>query len=733
MPASPVYHFSATSSAPEDWLPIHSRRLQVQTLHHDALSVHDDGRIAFCTGSVLNVFHPPLQPPLYSALKSALRRVYIVNRKPNDCRKDTVSTANLLSALIWVDTAILVKNGAGFLTMLRLPQRPDNNLRFALDSSYLWHPTPLSLLPPPSERLPTDMSSSTNRLRYITFARISYLEDENDANSALCFTSFIVCATESATDLYPIDVNAPPSTFSRPISSAFRLHDRCTITASCIDGIQTAQGLRTLVALSDETPQITVYAVRLLRSNPVTLESTRLWNSAQCLPPSPIVSLSWSLHSARNSFITLATTSGNDVVIIDWGYSSQISVDAPTWNAPRIHCVVDAHEQLVTSVQVCHDGCVVSAGMDGRVICWRININAMQIEPTQADSPMPAFAAVLQERGDRCEPVMALKRTCNAFAIVVVNSTMYTHHVTDSGETESCLKSSSSAPDTLVRLLVIPPYGTAEDVEKSMVSHTRRLMSDPSLLDRPMMSWDASHVIHYFSDCADAVVPKLVNHLTDMTKQLECAEERVAQRFIQRARALLWLCRVMDHPHCENSSVDGRIKDIFRRLSNSLLYMHYMLSLRKLLAMKCDLSECSRNELASIENMCEFVLAWDAKGWGGGADDLRCVEEVKGRALKVGKKGGEFSMKCPVCRCEDKPSVLMACDTDAGCMRCAENHVFQRCVSTGLIVDECVALECCGCKAQGIVYAPGEFEWLWAERVCALCKGGMIDSQCEVH
>lgn len=727
-----IYHFSATSCTPEEWLLIHSRHLQIHTLYHNALSVSDDGRIAFATGPVLNVLQPPLKPPLHSTLNSALRHVFAAEAQPSALRKDTTSTSHNLSGLIWADTAILLRDGSASLTMLRLPQRLKNSLQFSMDVSQRWDPTPLSLLPPPSEGLPSDVSPMTNRLRYITFMRISHCEDENDPNSSLLFTSFLVCATESATDLYPLDINASQSSFSRPMSSAFRIHNRCSITASCVDGVSTDSGLCTLIAVSDDIRQLTIYAVSVQQSNPLSLKSVKIWNSAESLPPAPILSLSWSLHSARNSFITLVTTSGNDVVILDWGYSSDPSMNSHAWVSPRIHCVVDAHEHIVTAVQICHDGSVISAGMDGRVVCWRINISSIQVEPTNVQDPIPTFAAVLQGKSEKTEPVMALKRTANAFAIVTINSTLTTRNPQETCDVDSSRKSNSSSTNTVLQLLVIPPYGTVDDVERSIIVRTHRLMSHPSLLDRPMMSWDAAHFIHFFKDCADAVVPRLFAQLVEMTNKLEAGEEESVQQFVQRTRALLWLCRVIDHPHSEKTSVNASVKDVSKRLHNSLLYVHYVHSLRNFVSDGGDVPRCTRSERVALESMCQFTMAWQAQGWAGRKDAPETVSKVQ--KLLTSHTGSDecLSSMCVVCASIEKEVPLILVGMDPATLRCLEKHEFQRCVLSGLPVTESVALECASCKAQALAFGQGEFEWLWMKKECVLCKGGLVDSQCEI-
>lgn len=66
---------------------------------------------------------------------------------------------------------------------------------------------------------------------------------------------------------------------------------------------------------------------------------------------------------------------------------------------------------------------------------------------------------------------------------------------------------------------------------RTVCCHWRRLMSDPFLLLRLVISWDALDVIHYISDCTDDDVHKLVKHMTGIVKQLEGVDERVTQRF----------------------------------------------------------------------------------------------------------------------------------------------------------------------------------------------------------
>lgn len=727
MPPVLVHKFSPTSSTPERWISVHIRRLHNHTLHHNALSVNDDGRIAFASGQSLNILHPPSHPPLKPSLCPALRCILPASID-SSTRKDAL-TFNFTSTLIWVHPAILFLNGASSLTLLRLPAVPDNDLRFSLDVSLRWDVTTLSLLPHPSQGLPGDLSSCINKFRTISVTRVAHPHKSEDPTSSLLFTSFLVCATETATDLYPIDAHASESTFSTPISSAIRLHHRRTVTIACADSVSTEQGLCTLVALSDDARKLVIYSITMDSDSPLSIQARQLWISDESLPPVPILSLSWSQHSARNSFITLAASFGNDVMISDWGYASDSALNSHICNNPRIQYISDAHHHIVTGVQICHDGSVVSAGMDGRIVCWRVNANLTPDESGDAIHPAPIIATVLQDRSEVNETVMALKGTSNAFAVILVAATARVGH--EVSDPDFSRKYNGSARRTTVQLLVVPPYGSAEDIEQSIISCTNRLMSHPSKLDRPLTLWDASHFIHFFERCAAEVVPRLCIWLTDMVEKLESGEASSTQQFVQRSRALLWLCRVINHPQGSRSDIRTTVEDASRRLLNSLLYVRYAVSLHQFSKVRdCIKSSCG--ERMALENMCQFISVWRAKGWAGREAAVQTVGEVQQWLAPYVQEGERLSTNCPICACLglETPVVLVSMDPSTLC--CPHQHSFQRCVLSGLPMTDTIALECCGCGATAVPFDRRNFDWMCSKGECPLCKGGMVDSQCEV-
>lgn len=558
-------------------------------------------------------------------------------------------------------------------------------------------------------------------------ARVCYVPDHTPHR--FDFSTYLVCGTEEGADIYPLDVDNTTSNLPQPQYS-FSLHNSCTVSIACNDGVPLDSGVRTVVALADSSNTIFVYSVtlKLLPGVPV-LRSTRLWVSSASLPPGPVITLSWSLHSTRDSFITLAGAVGNDVIVIDWVSSTSTVLTSSEWQAPHVWCVRDAHDNVVTAVQICYDGSVVSAGMDGKVLCWRVNRALAPATPTENQN-VDIIASVLQEHCDSNEPVMALERTSNAFAVVsVTSSSRQGQEVCD---TDIMRKYTGTARRTMMRFLVLPPYGSADDVERAILYRTERLMNHPSLLDRPFTVWDASHFLHSFLDCASAVVPRLCTRLVGMMEEHEKTNEVSTQSFVQRARALLWLCRVVSHPDATDAETHTTVNDISRRLRNSLLFVRYVYSLQQFYSLGLT-SEATttRDERISLDHMCQFVSAYRVSGWEQAESGLQLVRKIRHWLEPFVASGESMTSTCSVCNCAGLEVPLLADGLDPGTMWCTGGHSFSRCVCTGLPVREAVAIDCAGCSARAVEMTETEFKWIYERGQCALCKGGLVGAHCE--
>lgn len=717
-------HLRPASTYIEQWLQIHVRRLHVHTFHHHTLSVSDDGRIALATGPYLNILHPPSFPPFHPTLNPPLRLVFSGEVDTSSSRKDTLSTTCHLTSIVWVCHALMLLDGSAALTLLRAPPNPDTS-NFSLDTtSHFWHPSPLFL--PSQNSTPSLYHLRQTNVRCFDFARVCHISDKR--KDSLTLSTFLVCGTDSGTEFYPLDLDSSTSKFSPLDPTPITIHSVCTVSIACVDGVQDHSGIRTVVAVADSSGGILVYTVALkISSDAYDLETSCVWKSSASLPPGPVISLSWSIHSARDSILTLAAAIGNDVIVVDWASSASSFLTSSEWDSPDIRCVRDAHEHVVTAVQVCYDGCVVSAGMDGRVICWRLD---RTLPASCADiTSLGIVAFVLQDRTDNNEPVMALERTNNAFALVSVTSTSRQgQEVCDS---DVMRKYTGTARRTMMRVLVLPPYGSADDAELAVISCAERLMNHPSLVDRPITTWDAAHFLHSFLDCASAVVPRLGIRLVDMMKDFEDSSDQGTQRFVQRARALLWLARVVNHPHGSNTDTRTSVDDISRRLRNSLLFVQYVHSLKRFESLGYKQRETSRDERVSLDHMCQFVSTWQVKGWEEGESGMQLVREVRGWLELFVADGENLMATCSVCACSGSEAPLMADGMDPGTMWCTGGHSFTRCVSTGLPVTCAVSVECAGCNARCITIEEGSFDWVHERGQCGLCKGGLVGSHCQ--
>lgn len=718
-----VIHYRPTSSCPEHWLQIHVRRLFVHTFHHHTLSIGSDGRIAIATGPFLTVLHPPKRTPFRPFLNPPLRYIYSTDENSSAFRKDSLTTSSHLTTITWTAHAIAFLDGSASLIIVEPPRRP-NTTNFSLDTStHLWQPHPVNL-PHPS-KIPSPYNLRQTNVRCFAYTRLSCASSDI-FDQRLTFYSYLACGTDEATELYPLKMETLTD-LSNCVTSALRIHSICTTAIASIDGVQTSSGLTTAIALADALQNVMVYTVSMkLKANKRVLSSQRVWSASGAFPPGPVISLSWSLHSTRNSFLTLAVAMGNDVIVVDWASTECSSLDLHDWITPTVHCVRDAHRHIVTAVQVCHDGSVVSAGMDGRVICWRI----LSVQGDQSGSKITGEinASILQDHESN-EPVMALERTSNAFALASLTSTSRQgQEVCDS---EVMRKFASTSRRSTFRLLVLAPYGNVEDVETAIASCANRLIKHPSHLDKPLTSWDASHFLHTLVDCAAAVVPRLRARLIEMVESHEAGNEPSTQIFVQRCRVFLWLTRVVDHPDGADDETHKVVKEISRRVRNSLLFVQYVQSLQKFVAFQATLKPVTRLERLSLEHMCQFVSTWRVMGLCQAESGLQTVRDVRRWLEPFLVDGESLTSVCTICKCAEIETPLVSEGVDPGSVWCTAGHSFDRCVSTALPVTDAVALECAGCCARAAVIPYDSFWWLRRREQCTLCYGGLVGAHCE--
>lgn len=324
---------------------------------------------------------------------------------------------------------------------------------------------------------------------------------------------------------------------------------------------------------------------------------------------------------------------------------------------------------------------------------------------------------------------MGLETTANAFAVVSVTST--SRQGQELCDSEVLKKYSGAARRTTLRLVVVPPYGSADDIEKAIMSCVSRMGEHASFLDRAVTVWDASHFLHSFSDCSSQVVPRLCDNLVNLVREHEAIDEECAQKFVQRARALLWLGRVIDHPDSDSSTVRVPVEQVSRRLRNTLLFVRYVKNMQAFCSPAYAPKKTNRLERKALGQMCQFVSAWRVRGWNGGDSGIEAVRGVR-RWLEPYAGDGEGVLTwCAVCLTGGVEVPLVADGMDPGTVWCSSGHSFSRCVSTGVAVDGAVSMECSGCGARALAMKDGEFEWVEEQALCSLCKGGLVGEQCE--
>lgn len=740
-----LLHYHTASTTPEQWLIVHVRRLFVHTFHNQTICLSADGRIAVAVGPFLLILHPPPVPPFRPTLNPPLRLIFSIQpnhaKPPVAARKDTLITSSHLTAVSWTHHCLLLLTGYASLTFLKPPPHAPNfaQISSSEQSPHSWIPDNFSLpkqflKSPLTEKKPeksfgVDPLPDLEKIECYVYTRLCVVNEFQV--DTVAFFPFLVYGNHDAAQIIPVRSKhslLPHST--NLIMAPFRIHNVSTTAVSCVEGVSSNSEMVTAVAVADASLCIVVYTLKLsFDMEGPFISSQKVWSSLDSLPPGPVVSFSWSLPGTRNSLLTLAVGKGNDVVILDWVSQLADSISTELWSRPQIHFIDDAHDHIITGVQICQDGSVVSSAMDGRIICWRIN--PVQTESINSSVECGIIANVLQECADAKEPVMALERTANAFAFAALASV--SRHGQEVCDTEVTRKSSGQHRRTILRICAIPPYGTPENVESTIMSCVERLINHPSCLDQPLTFWDVSHFLHSFHECATAVVPRLRQRLVEMVESHEKGNEKSTQKFIQRSRVLLWLARIIDHPDgiiVDHESHDV-VKDLSRRLRNSLLFVQFVNSLHQFLAIASDLSGRSHLERLALENMCQFVSTWRVLGVDVLETGLQAVREVRKWMQPFIEEGESLSCNCSICSSHGSETLLVVDGVDPSSVWCIAGHSFPRCVVSALPVVEAVSMECAACGARAYSLPEDGFNWLAQRGHCALCNGGIVSSQCE--
>lgn len=117
-----------------------------------------------------------------------------------------------------------------------------------------------------------------------------------------------------------------------------------------------------------------------------------------------------------------------------------------------------------------------SAKIEGYVLSYRINIFAIQTDPTSVAKPISIIVIVFQIMAENSEPVMALQWTTNAFALAKENSTLLLHNSQEVCNADSFHKVHSTSARTVLQMHVIWSYGSVDSVERSNIARTQYLM-----------------------------------------------------------------------------------------------------------------------------------------------------------------------------------------------------------------------------------------------------------------
>lgn len=709
--AVPVFFYTPMSKRPEPWLAVHTRRLFVHTVHHNVLSVGRDGRVAIASGPHVTLMHLPPFTPFRPILNPPMRRIYSEDacRVP---RKDTLSTNTHFTAINWAGGHVVGLSGVTTLLVLRPSPTPDTTDISPNSDSRLWLHRQF-VLPHQQDNPPYRESV----IRCVAHTRLRAPTTGQIAEDLCTYHPVIVYGTNNSANLIPLPSNDDEQQVSLP---PLEIHPTCTTCIACIEGVTFNGTISTVIALADVTRAVFVYKVSLHNIGKKMAYSVQMVYRSEGIPVSPITSLTWSMHSSRSSFITLAIGLGNNVVVMDW-ISSAIASDSETWSRPQIHCILDAHEQVVTSVEICHDGCIVSCCMDGRISCWRIN--PLLADQDSSSSHFEISAAIIQEGTEGIEPVLNLERSTNAFGVISVTSTSRLNH--DPLEADEIRKFSCAARRTLIQVHVVPPFGSAEQVETAIFSCLDRLLTHPTHFDQPLTFWDVAHFIYSISEVSAEIVPQLNARLAELVDELENGAETSTQRYMHKCRVILWLARVISHPDGTDLHDRKSVADLSKRIRNSLLFVYYNATIQKYLSVSNEAVRLSELEYRALDNMCYFLSTWNVRGYALAEPIEGTVAAVRAHIDKF-FNGPDLASKCVVCKQTGVDNAVNVDAEDPGTFRCSVGHMWERCVLSGMPSDEVVSLECTACAASAYHLPEDLFKWIVHRDVCVLCRGGLV-------
>lgn len=563
----------------------------------------------------------------------------------------------------------------------------------------------------------------------VAFARVVREECALEAGGLY----YVVFGRKDGAYLFEMREGRHMEQLSKPLLT---LHIGWSAVIECLPAVRVEGKYMTLVAVGGAFGQLCVYSVWLDGSEEnVVLRSKLLWSADSPALFGSIASMSWSFGDPFQKYVRLAVASGETVVIVDWtnvegGEGEQF------WANPQFHRIGEAHNKLVSSVQVLLDGSVVSSAVDGEIYVWKLSEEA-----DGGDGTYRKISCLSVGKGaGGAESVMAMQRSMNGLGVLLLMSSSRTRAEVQDEEEEAKNKYGAGARRTIISLCIQPPVRGVEGVKRYLFSIVDALVLSPRYIGQPIKLWDMEMFIEQFGPSEENELLKAISErfydMLDTAKRgkIPSCSKRVFHHYLRVTHALSQLIRRIGGAGIEAIEM---LEQASSDVNNAVLTFHYDACLASFLA-KSE-KTVSKEECRALECMCQFVsitnreLLWDA------AETYSRMANVREQLAQLGEGADASMVPCAIC----SPEIfipLVSNAADATSFYCARGDSYTRCVLTGLPVTDVVPLVCHGCDAKAVAeeFDPfgqkkGEFGWIENVGICPLCLCMLLPSSVETQ
>lgn len=544
---------------------------------------------------------------------------------------------------------------------------------------------------------------------------------------------YVVFGRKDGAILYQLRSARQMETLSAPLLT---LHTGWSSVIECLPAVFSGSFWTTLVAVGGAFGDLHVYALWLDDSvGDVRLGSKLLWKAEQSTLFGSVSSLSWSFGHPSQPFLRLAVASGESVAIVDWPTSALAAGGEQFWATPEFNLIGEAHEKLVSSVQVLLDGSVVSSALNGQVCVWKLSANA-----AGAGKERTVSCTSVRRGPGMVGSVMAMQRSVNGFGVVLITSNSRTRAEVEEEDDDAKNKYGASARRTLISLCIQPPSKSLDAVKNHVFSRIDGLVSTARDMGQPINLWDMELFMGQFEPAEEEeLLMALRERFYEMVERVKLRKFHgwCQEMFEHYSRVALALGQLVKRIGGRDIEAIEALDKCYTHTSNAVRTFHYDACLASFLAQPGQVS-LSVEECRALECICQFVsttkreLLWNA------AEIYSRVEAVREQLAEL-EGGADASMvACGICASE-RVLPLVSDAADATSFYCAEGDSYSRCVLTGLPVMDAVPLVCDGCDVKALAEGfdgcdekGGKFGWIVDVGRCPLCLCMLLPSSVEI-